>query len=697
MKRKFLLTYCLFFYLAAFLCANDAVGVSSSAFYMNARQSSYAAKNQQPYDSGVAENSKMAENTPAVEQHDNKMVRFERSQFNDDLESNINDNQDQVHVTQTATQQTNLDTSRKNRSDQSVISSADNNILTMPLSQFWYKKKHGLLKKQGKDDTKAVFLSSAQTGDDVKYQQKSVASIGEMLLLNGAEQYLDAKKMKQYLDPYLDLDRFAKNTLPNVLSDEFVTRFYNDADVSVSDIAQLLNDVYSPAISAILTDPSVQADRINQFKDNKQYTFEFTKGKSFSVTAEDLNKLFSSAFFYVPFVNNAYETIEHHSSVKDMVEKKHTKMTLEVEMGVLWYQLVITPDFQTKFVFIDMLTVQEKESEKYNEVEKKISLLNIVLDVLVEEKKTDDAVIRRRLAKDIVSAAGVDFEVLTKSLDPFKLVGRINQHHSNGYDISIDVNNGVFLDDFYYIMENYEKDGVDLARKRGILFVDRSTKNKNNHMSLLHGTQIYGKTKHLASWVKEAPKKGIQFNVNMGHRTGFLLDASDSSVIGTLFSNDVSSGLSLGAEVAVFGGALFNKSQYQLEIDGSIMLPDLNYTSSFDGDTMSVIYDVNVGLRKNLWVKQWSVQPYVRYGTHVFHAYLADDDEFIIEAWAMKFGVALEKMVYPFVLIGGSMYSTVTFGDSAISYNYLGREVEDIAGSSKFNWTGFNVYFKIIQ
>ena len=78
-------------------------------------------------------------------------------------------------------------------------------------------------------------------------------------------------------------------------------------------------------------------------------------------------------------------------------------------------------------------------------------------------KKTDDAVIR--LAKDIVSVAGVDFEVLTKSLDPFKLVGRINQHHSNGYDISIDVNNGVFLDDFYYIMENYEKDGVDLARK----------------------------------------------------------------------------------------------------------------------------------------------------------------------------------------------------------------------------------------
>ena len=86
----------------------------------------------------------MAENTPAVEQHDNKMVRFEQSQFNNDLESNINDNQDQVHVTQTATQQTNLDTTRKNRSDQSVISSVDNNILTMSLSQFWYKKKHGM-------------------------------------------------------------------------------------------------------------------------------------------------------------------------------------------------------------------------------------------------------------------------------------------------------------------------------------------------------------------------------------------------------------------------------------------------------------------------------------------------------------------------------------------------------------------------
>ena len=133
--------------------------------------------------------------------------------------------------------------------------------------------------------------------ESTHYQQKSIASIDQMLIFSDPKNLINPITFKEQLAPYIELDRFEQNTMPPELSNEFITAFYTTQNRSIKTLSHLIETIYVPTIITILEDPAIQESRINQFKTKDYFTFESTKGNSFSVTAKDLKKLFSSSFF----------------------------------------------------------------------------------------------------------------------------------------------------------------------------------------------------------------------------------------------------------------------------------------------------------------------------------------------------------------------------------------------------------------
>ena len=117
---------------------------------------------------------------------------------------------------------------------------------------------------------------------DIKYQRKSIASTEEVIVLSDERGLIDAGVVKAMLEPYIALSRFDRNRLPDSLSQLFLDAVYSTSNHTLDSIGRLVNDIYATEIQALLTDPVIQKARIDQFKNQDVFTFEFGKGKSYS-------------------------------------------------------------------------------------------------------------------------------------------------------------------------------------------------------------------------------------------------------------------------------------------------------------------------------------------------------------------------------------------------------------------------------
>ena len=132
------------------------------------------------------------------------------------------------------------------------------------------------------------------------YIRKSISSTGTVYILSNTQYEVNPTAAYTILEKKVALQRFDTNPLPKDLTQSFSKEIYSQPNITKQTFKSLIKSTFSDEIKHILEDPKVQKDRIMRFKDTKRYTFESTKGKSYSVTEDDLTILMNTSFIYIP-------------------------------------------------------------------------------------------------------------------------------------------------------------------------------------------------------------------------------------------------------------------------------------------------------------------------------------------------------------------------------------------------------------
>ena len=533
--------------------------------------------------------------------------------------------------------------------------------------------------------------------NEVKYQRKSIASTKEVVVLSDERGLIDAGAVKAMLEPYIALSRFDRNRLPDSLSQLFLDAVYSTSNHTADSIGRLVNDIYATEIQSLLMDPVIQKARIDQFKNQDVFSFEFGKGKSYSVTADDLEKLFSSSFFYVPYIKDVRFSKTYFKKKVDDNVKKMKRLAVSVDAGVVWYQIKILPDQSIRVEFVKNVV-----ASSYKNMAKVVTY-------------NDDAIINDLLSACLLQI-GDQFSYQIKHMAVFKLRGRIDSTDDNSLELDLSKQDGVEVDDYFWIMEDYQAGNGYQSRPVGLSFIS-DFKDDHNQISLSKATQVFGDKHHVGSWVKESPRYGLSLKLNLGYFNGFQLDSRDSYFSNSYFFYDtISTAIGLDSTVSyLLSKSLLNIPYSQLFFDFNFSLAPISVDyGDLVGDSFSFITYFNsfyVGFRKLFWLNQVAYQPFFYIGSNNFSisdngifSFLDDTDQddivFELSQSVVKFGVSIEKMVSPYVLLNASIFKSIGFGDPSkeytLNYNtYYSSTFEENASYSQLDWAGFSVGFRV--
>ena len=533
--------------------------------------------------------------------------------------------------------------------------------------------------------------------NEVKYQRKSIASTKEVVVLSDERGLIDAGAVKAMLEPYIALSRFDRNRLPDSLSQLFLDAVYSTSNHTVDSIGRLVNDIYATEIQSLLMDPVIQKARIDQFKNQDVFSFEFGKGKSYSVTADDLEKLFSSSFFYVPYIKDVRFSKTYFKKKVDDNVKKMKRLAVSVDAGVVWYQIKILPDQSIRVEFVKNVV-----ASSYKNMAKVVTY-------------NDDAIINDLLSACLLQI-GDQFSYQIKHMAVFKLRGRIDSTDDNSLELDLSKQDGVEVDDYFWIMEDYQAGNGYQSRPVGLSFIS-DFKDDYNQISLSKATQVFGDKHHVGSWVKESPRYGLSLKLNLGYFNGFQLDSRDSYFSNSYFFYDtISTAIGLDSTVSyLLSKSLLNIPYSQLFFDFNFSLAPISVDyGDLVGDSFSFITYFNsfyVGFRKLFWLNQVAYQPFFYIGSNNFSisdngifSFLDDTDQedivFELSQSVVKFGISIEKMVSPYVLLNASIFKSIGFGDPSkeytLNYNtYYSSTFEENASYSQLDWAGFSVGFRV--
>ena len=205
--------------------------------------------------------------------------------------------------------------------------------------------------------------------------------------------------------------------------------------------------------------------------------------------------------------------------------------------------------------------------------------------------------------------------------------------------------------------------------------------------------------------------------MNLGYFNGFQLDSRDSYFSNSYFFYDtISTAIGLDSTVSyLLSKSLLNIPYSQLFFDFNFSLAPISVDyGDLVGDSFSFITYFNsfyVGFRKLFWLNQVAYQPFFYIGSNNFSisdngifSFLDDTDQedivFELSQSVVKFGISIEKMVSPYVLLNASIFKSIGFGDPSkeytLNYNtYYSSTFEENASYSQLDWAGFSVGFRV--
>jgi len=431
----------------------------------------------------------------------------------------------------------------------------------------------------------AVAGLAAQQG---KYERKSVSSVESVWLSGVARQTgdFDYGFFEKMIDLYIKVPRFDYNHLP----EEQIRLFRIEANklsvINANTIAEVLERTVAVEVKRILSDPQIQQARRADLEDESaRIQVARLKGREFGLTEDQLLKLMSSAYIYLPYITTITKSYNN------------TEFTYSLEGGILWYRVYIAPDGTVSLIQKQSATasgIGTADAAKAKDYSMFL-LGHAEIPTTVEQNAQYNA----------VQAWIKNLGVRMKEMPEFALSAQIMERlPGRKFSAELGFREGVHLDDGFFIAELYEDSTGDL-QKRIVGYSriiqtgdnrDESNRNVRSQVQAFYGIPVEGAV------IMENPRLGIDLSVAMGYRFGMNIpqEASWTPFVGEVFNGDATSQLEFNFIFAYNLAPIVGIRQlfYDLEVDFGI--PVVEYNPGVEnGSALTVA--AYTGLNKKLW------------------------------------------------------------------------------------------------
>lgn len=424
-----------------------------------------------------------------------------------------------------------------------------------------------------------ISFSSALFSQD-KYERKSISYINALWLATPDARAVEDDQVATMLNTiktHIEIERFDYNPLPEAIIRNFVQAANAQDNLTVDQIASLMQQKMVPVIIEILEGAMRERGGELVSEEQKQ-SFLATKAKEIGITLEEIEKVMNSAYIYLPVLTD----------YKRKKDKDTDKITYTIEGGIIWFHVSTTGEEP--------------------EVSLRVSNTTFSQGFGRDEFAWESAVMN--FARNL--------QVATQEIAEFKLSNTISEVDNGDIYFGLGTKEGLRVDDCYFVGEwvDYGDGDVEFEQSGWV----RIGKVGNNRRDQTAKSSAWAVKK--GSWVPgmvvvEHPRLGIdiafkpmlsQMEVTAGYITFNISNTlRDALYIREDYSKFVP-GLDLDAHYNL--GALTGVSQLFFLVGGNYAIPT---GLEFDSDnfpkmtTSSFIWGVHSGFLKKFYFGQTAI------------------------------------------------------------------------------------------
>ena len=346
-------------------------------------------------------------------------------------------------------------------------------------------------------------IDAAQQGS---YVRKSITALDTVYVFPLARPLVynrwafDMERFQQFLRFYIEMPRFDFNEIPDQLKRTFSDSMRSQSTMNTQRLTELVHDTIVSEILAILNDPEIQQARRDNFKDEASFqTFAATKAHSYQMTSEELAALYNSAYIYLPYISSA--SVQFNDEGRDIIH---------IAGGIIWWKIDVSEDGTSSVRKVLQADTWTMGFVDYQRSDYTFSFGNMVWYLSAFEYAVHDAML----------AFAKNLSVETKNFDEFKLQAQIVQREGKTFSFPLGRNEGIQLDDGYYIMGYREgTDGEAVPYRKGFARVVYAADNISDPSTLSSARQLMGTRASIGDVLMEHPRLGIDMSIYGGTTT----------------------------------------------------------------------------------------------------------------------------------------------------------------------------------
>jgi hypothetical protein len=332
------------------------------------------------------------------------------------------------------------------------------------------------------------------------YKKKVVSYVDKVLVPSRFQLSTDQTNyIKRAVAKSIVFERFNYAPLPETIVASFREEVSSLSKVTPEEVKPILDRTLAPQLLRILDVNKELLSRQN-LSETDRNTFLATKAKAAGLSADQLEAILNSGYFYIPFVDDYSHTVKNdireEKDDKGKVKRKipFTRYTHEIELGLLWYKLDVDRSNNPSVLFVGKALGWKLGAMSRSEAKDE------------GEKGNADW----KAFQDVIDVSCENIGLETKRMEAFKLRAGVTETTATGLRLSIGSREGIGLDDTYWIEEMEETEsGQIITTDRGFIKIRAIGDNKRDPSATSYAQVITGTNYSAGLDAKELPLLGI--------------------------------------------------------------------------------------------------------------------------------------------------------------------------------------------
>ena len=346
----------------------------------------------------------------------------------------------------------------------------------------------------------SVVIAAATLGAQPTYKRKVVSYVDNVLAPSSLG--LTARQtayITETVNRAVRLDRFDYASLPSSVTAQFSSEASRLNSSSADQARPLIERTLAPKFLEFLDVNKEMLSKKN-LTEAERNTFLATKAQAAGLSASQLEAILNSGFFYVPYVSSF-----HRSESKGEREEKNDQgkvvkkiptvtVSVEIELGVHWFQLKVDKSNTASVVFIGSANGWKGSAIERSETKDVESGADVEWTAFTEA----------------VGVSAINIGNESKKMGPFQLTGTVSETTTFGVKMSLGSREGLGVDDTYWVEEEQETESGDVVKvRRGFIKVREVANNARDESAVSYAQTITGTNYSPGLSVSEIPLLGI--------------------------------------------------------------------------------------------------------------------------------------------------------------------------------------------